>query len=310
MSPFRKGKSSASNNILNNQDIIDRIIMNALSEDLNPCFNAGSEKPSLDKNNFIDVTSDSIFEDETGTGIIIAKSSGVISGVSVASRVFELVDDDLRIDVLLLDGKRFQGGQEVIRVRGRIRSILRAERAALNFLCHLSGIATEVSKLVMLLEGSGIRILDTRKTLPGLRLLEKKAVRDGGGANHRMGLYDMVLIKDNHIDGAGSISEAVKRVREKFGNRYKIEVETRNIEEVKEALRCEVDRIMLDNMSDEQIKEAADIIDGRCEIEVSGNITPERLRSLKKLKIDFVSFGYITSSSPHADFSLYVKSNM
>lgn len=287
--------------------VIDSVIINALNEDLDPLFQKVGLKSAFDPEGLVDVTSDSIFSEEAARGYIVSRSEGVLSGVDVVERVFELIDDDLTVNVFIKNGQRYVYDQIILTVTGRVRSILRGERTALNFLCHLSGIATEVSKLVKILEGTEIRVLDTRKTIPGLRMLEKKAVLDGGGFNHRMGLYDMVLIKDNHIDGAGSIWEAVKRVRSRYDNKYKIEVETRNLDEVREALDCRVDRIMLDNMDDASLKKAVELVNGRCEIEVSGNLTPERLKSLRNLKIDYVSFGYITSSSPHADFSLYIE---
>ena len=157
-----------------------------------------------------------------------------------------------------------------------------------------------------ILQGTGIKILDTRKTLPGLRILEKQAVVHGGGQNHRMGLFDMVLIKDNHIDAAGSITEAVNKVRSHWGNRYKIEVETRTLEEVKEAFSCGVERIMLDNMKRGLIKKAAELVKDACEIEVSGNMDIKKIKALRKIAIDYISAGYLTYASGQSDFSLKI----
>jgi nicotinate-nucleotide pyrophosphorylase (carboxylating) len=185
--------------------------------------------------------------------------------------------------------------------------MLIGERTALNFLGHLSGIATKARRLVQILNDPRIRILDTRKTLPGLRVLEKQAVVHGGCSNHRMGLYDMVLIKDNHIDGAGSITEAVHAVRKRYTDRYVIEVETRNIQEVEEAVSAGADRIMLDNMDISLIRKALRMIGGRVEIEVSGNIDEHNIARLRGLDIDFVSMGSLTYGAVHADFTLMLK---
>jgi nicotinate-nucleotide pyrophosphorylase (carboxylating) len=217
------------------------------------------------------------------------------------------VDPDLSVTLLVSDSDSFSEGDTVASVRGNIRAILAGERTALNFLGHLSGIASRVGKLVELLEGTGIRILDTRKTLPGLRFLEKEAVLHGGGTNHRMGLFDMVLIKDNHIDRAGSIEAAVQAVRNRHGREYKIEVETRTLAEVSEAVRAGVDRIMLDNMDAATVEKACAIINGTVEIEVSGNMNREKIMSLRHLPIDFVSMGSITYSAGHADFSMTLE---
>ena len=206
------------------------------------------------KPDLIDVTSDAIFEEEEIEASVIAKSNGILSGSIALTKVFEFVDSDLYLTFYKKDGEPFHKNEKIVSLNGRIKSILKGERTALNFLGHLSGIATEVNKLVQILEGTGITILDTRKTLPGLRELEKNAVVHGGGKNHRMGLFDMVLIKDNHIDAAtgkpetgipaGPIAAAVKKVRSIYGKRYKIEVEARSDSEIEEALLSEVDRIM------------------------------------------------------------------
>ena len=217
-----------------------------------------------------------------------------------------MIDPGVSVRFTLADGQVFTRGDVVAGVEGTGASILMGERAALNFLGHLSGVATATRRYVDRLRGTGIRVLDTRKTLPGLRLLEKRAVVHGGGCNHRMGLYDMVLVKDNHIDAAGSITEAVRRVRDRHGNTLPIEVETRNLKEVREAAGLCVDRIMLDNMGRRAMKRACAAAGGRAEIEASGNLTLRRVRRLRRLPLDFISVGTITSTPGHADFSLLV----
>ncbi len=287
-------------------DDVDLIIAIALCEDLGDnlqrCFNHFVKHGTITGS---DITGEAIFAPESISDFrVVAKSEGILSGSKVFKRVFGILNKDIKTTFVKSDGSSFKIGDEICRIKGPTVDILKGERTALNFLGHLSGIATEVSNLIKITGYTGIKILDTRKTTPGMRLLEKEAVRHGGGYNHRYGLYDMVLIKDNHIDVAGSITEAVNRVRDKYGNKYKIEVETRNTKEVKEALECKVDRIMLDNMSIAEIKEAVELIKGRCEIEVSGNMNAEKINDLKGLKIDFVSLGYITYNVRRVDFSM------
>jgi nicotinate-nucleotide pyrophosphorylase (carboxylating) len=291
----------------------DLIIRVALSEDLSPESLAAVEREAralVSSDSFIDVTSDAIFGDERGKARVVAKSEGIVSGALPFRKVYVLVDEDVEVSFPIGDGEDFRRGDVVAELKGRIGSILKGERTALNFLGHLSGIATEVSSLVRLLEGSGVGILDTRKTLPGLRELEKRAVVHGGGQNHRMGLYDMVLIKDNHVDAAGSMTEAVRRVRARYGERYKVEVEARTLREVQEALSLGVDRVMLDNMPDRMIARAARAArsarcgGGRVEIEVSGNMDAARIRKIRRLPVDFISVGYVTHSAAQSDFSM------
>ncbi len=284
---------------------LDYIVACALAEDLSGDFSRVQQALMEGKQPaFEDVTSSSIFSDERTEARIIARSIGVLSGVRVVRRVFKMIDAGLEIDFTLEEGKEFHRNDVIARIKGNVCSILMGERAALNFLGHLSGIAATTRKFVRALEGTGIVVLDTRKTLPVLRMLEKEAVVHGGGKNHRMGLYDMVLIKDNHIDAAGSIKNAVGKVRSKYGDRYKIEVETRTLGEVEEALDEKIDRIMLDNMKRATIRKALKIVRGRVEIEVSGNITLEKIDELKDLDIDYISAGSITYAAEHADFSL------
>jgi nicotinate-nucleotide pyrophosphorylase (carboxylating) len=294
---------------------LDAIIKHALSEDLCEDFGAGftalieGKKPKLR-----DVTSDALLGDEgaeTGEvcrAQVTAKSDGILSGSTPFQRVFQILDPTLRVNIIIKDGDSFSKGDTIANLKGRLRTILAGERTALNFLGHLSGIATTVQEYVRALSDERIRILDTRKTIPGMRALEKHAVVHGGGMNHRMGLFDMILIKDNHIDRLSSIEEAVRRARATHAKTYLVEVETRTLDEVKRAVGAEVDRIMLDNMSIEMIKEAVRIIDGRAEIEVSGNIDLEKASQLRSLPIDFISVGSITNAAGHADFSLIVQS--
>ena len=287
---------------------LDVVIKHALAEDLCEDFQVGFQALLAGRHtSFSDVTSDALFADETADVLVHAKSEGVLSGSNPFRRVFNIVDPSLTVSFSIRDGQPYSAGDAVVSLHGRIHSILAGERTALNFLGHLSGIATRVRELSECLEGTDIRILDTRKTLPGLRSVEKEAVVHGGGGNHRMGLFDMVLIKDNHIDQAGSITKAVQVVKKHHGSRYRIEVETRTFAEVEEAVRAGVDRIMLDNMDAAAVEKAASLINGRAEIEVSGNIDREKLMSLRALPIDFISLGSITYAAGHADFSLTLE---
>ena len=287
---------------------LDLVIKHALAEDLCDDFSEGfASLLDHDRASFSDVTSDAIFGNEKADVAVVAKCDGVLSGLKPFHRVFAIVDPALSIDMHMEDGHSFSCSDIVATLQGSMRSILAGERTALNFLGHLSGIASRVRELNDLLKGTDIRILDTRKTLPGLRSIEKEAVLHGGGMNHRMGLFDMVLIKDNHIDRAGSIDKAVRAVRKRHGNAYKIEVETRTLDEVQQALQAGVDRIMLDNMDEEGIGEACNVIHGRVEIEVSGNMDREKLIALRHLPIDFISMGSITYAAGHADFSMILS---
>lgn len=286
---------------------LDVLIRFALAEDLVPGF--GGMLPQLlagDELPLTDVTTDPVFSDQALRARISARSAGILSGARVLDRVFEIIDPSVKVQWLVNDADAFTGSDVVARLTGTAGSILKGERTALNFLGHLSGIASMTRRFADLLADTPTRILDTRKTLPGMRLLEKQAVVHGGGTNHRMGLHDMVLIKDNHIDSAGSITAAVEKVRALHGSRFRIEVETRDLEEVREASGLGIDRIMLDNMSKRTMRAALDIIGGRAETEASGNMTLERVRRLRRLGLDFISAGCITSCAGHADFSMTV----
>ncbi|HCS20410.1 MAG TPA: carboxylating nicotinate-nucleotide diphosphorylase [Bacteroidetes bacterium] len=243
-----------------------------------------------------------------GSAQMIIKEAGVLAGVELSELVFRLSDPELKCEILIGDGSPVKPGDIALRVSGSVHSILRTERLVLNLAQRLSGIATRTRQLNELIKGTGCRLLDTRKTTPGLRLLEKWAVRVGGGENHRIGLYDMIMLKDNHNDYAGGISAAVNRtalyLKEK-GLNLKVEVETRNLDEVKEALNTgKVDRIMLDNFDVDALKEAVAFIDHRVETEASGGITESTIRAYAETGVDFISVGALTHSVKALDISL------
>jgi len=248
----------------------------------------------------------SIPEGTMGKAKLLVKQTGIIAGVNVALEVLNLVDSAINTTVFIGDGTAIKPGDIVLMASGSVHSLLKAERTLLNFIQRMSGIATMTHQYTELLKGTRTQILDTRKTTPGLRLLEKEAVRIGGGVNHRIGLYDMIMLKDNHIDYAGGITAAVTKTKtylKTHGLNLKIEVETRNLEEVKEALSCDVDRIMLDNYTPEQIREALKIINGRCETEASGGITLQTVRRYAETGVDFISVGEITHHIQSLDLS-------
>ncbi len=250
-----------------------------------------------------DVTSEAIFGDEIYSYKLVAKESGILCGIEIFKEVMKKIDKRVEVKEHFSDRSRINRGDIIAEVSGPVVSILKGERTALNFLSHLSAIATKTSLFVNE-SGGRVKILDTRKTIPGYRELQKYAVRCGGGENHRMGLHDMVMIKDNHADAAGGISAAVRRVREKWGERFRVEVEARNLGEVKEALSTGADRIMLDNMSNEDMKKAVEYIAGRAETEASGNMSLERIRGVAETGVDYISFGELTNSVKAFDFSL------
>jgi nicotinate-nucleotide pyrophosphorylase (carboxylating) len=253
--------------------------------------------------NIGDITSEAIFSDELYSYKLIAKDSGILCGIDIFSDVMKYVDETITVKKMFNDRDTINKGDIIADISGHVISILKAERTALNFISHLSAIATKTALFVEESKGH-VTILDTRKTLPGYRELQKYAVLCGGGKNHRMGLYDTVLIKDNHSDAAGGITPAVERVKARWGNKYKIEVEARNISEVKEAARCNVDRIMLDNMSNEEMKEAVDYLDGKIETEASGNMNLQRIHDVSLTGVNYISFGELTNSVKAFDFSL------
>ncbi len=252
-----------------------------------------------------DVTSQAVTPEGQASATLWSKDVGVLAGEEVFAAVFHAVDPGTTVEFALHDGAGLDQGRRVATVRGSALSLLSAERTGLNFISFLSGIATATRALVALSHASGKAVvLDTRKTLPGWRALSKYAVTVGGGRNHRQGLYDMILIKDNHVDSAGSIAEAVGRVRARWGNRFTIEVECRNGAEVADALAAGADIIMLDNMEAPAIGEEVRRIGGRARVEASGNMTPARIPAVSAAGVDFISVGSITHSVRSFDFSL------
>ncbi len=251
-----------------------------------------------------DITTNNLIDpNENKTAQLIAKAEGVIAGLPVAEMVFRKFDKNLEWNELLPDGSLVVPGDVIAEFKGNYRALLTGERKALNFLQRLSGIASYSHLCKIETEGTKVEILDTRKTLPGYRHLDKYAVRMGGASNHRFGLYDMVMIKDNHIKVAGGITEAVEAIRKKIPKSIKIEVETTTIEQVKEALAADVDIIMLDNMSSSMMKECVKIIDRRAKIEASGNMTIKRIRKVANTGVDYISIGALTHSVKALDIS-------
>ena len=275
-----------------NKIYVDNLIKTALLEDINYC----------------DVTTDYLIPaEQMGKGKLVAKAEGILCGVEVAARVFELIDSDIKIKILIKDGESVKYGDEIMRLEGRTASLLKGERTALNLIQHMSGIATAANQATKLVEGTNASIADTRKTLPGMRPLQKYAVMTGGAKNHRYNLSDAAMLKDNHIDAAGGITAAVTALRKKIGLMTKIEVETRNLDELKEALAVGADIIMLDNMSPELMKEAVEITNGRAVLEASGGITNETLRAVAESGVDIISIGALTHSVKAFDISMYIK---
>jgi nicotinate-nucleotide pyrophosphorylase (carboxylating) len=251
-----------------------------------------------------DVTSEAIIPADTQIQAqIVAKQAGVIAGLDVAQAGFLLVDESFNFTAQVSEGQWVEAGEVLAQVAGPARAMLVAERVALNFLGRMSGIATFTRQFVDAVEGTGTVILDTRKTVPGLRLVDKLAVQRGGGQNHRMGLYDMILIKDNHIDFAGSLPEAVRRAR-KGNNDLEIEVETRTLAEVAAALELGVERILLDNMSLEEMRSAVQLADDRAKLEASGNVDLQRVRQIAETGVDYISIGALTHSVRVFDVSM------
>ena len=252
-----------------------------------------------------DVTSQAVAPDGQTTATLWSKDTGVLAGQEVFAAVFRAIDSGTRVQFALPDGALLTPGERVAEVRGKALALLSGERTGLNFISFLSGIATSTRAFVESARASGHAvILDTRKTLPGWRALSKYAVTVGGGSNHRQGLYDMVLIKDNHVDSAGSVQEAVRMVRQKWGKRFRVEVECRTPAEVTAALAAGVDMIMLDNMDAEAMGREVRRIGGRVKVEASGTMTPERVPAVSAAGVDFISVGAITHSVKSFDFSL------
>lgn len=238
--------------------------------------------------------------------LIRAKQHGVVSGLAVAATVFRALDEDVNFEAAVAEGSTVDSGTIVATVHGSARSILTAERTALNFLGRMSGIASLTRQFVDCVAGTSAKILDTRKTVPGLRAIDKLAVQHGGGHNHRFGLYDMILIKDNHIDHAGSLTRAVELARS-AGTKLEIEVEARTLKDVEDAIALGVTRILLDNMSAEMMSEAVSLSGGRAQLEASGNVNLATVRRMAETGVDFISVGELTHSARVFDFSLIVK---
>ena len=267
----------------------DKLIREALCEDIS------SE----------DVTTNSVMKEAVmGEVDLLCKEDGVIAGLEVFERVFHLLDENVKVELYCKDGDKVKNGQLMGKVTGDIRVLLSGERVALNYLQRMSGIATYTNSVSALLEGTKTKLLDTRKTTPNMRIFEKYAVRVGGGYNHRYNLSDGVLLKDNHIGAAGSVTKAVQMAKEYAPFVRKIEVEVENLDMVKEAVEAGADIIMLDNMTTEQLKESIDYIAGRAEIEVSGNVTKENIARLTGLGVNYVSSGALTHSAPIMDLSM------
>jgi nicotinate-nucleotide pyrophosphorylase (carboxylating) len=256
-------------------------------------------------------TAATVPEGAQGSAMVVAKEDLVLAGLAAAGAVLRACDPELEVQLLGPDGRRVRPGEPVLRASGKLAAILTGERTALNFLGHLSGVATLTRSFVDAVQGTGARILDTRKTTPGWRRLEKEAVRAGGGYNHRMGLYDFVLVKDNHIAAAGGITAAVTRVRESQARSLPVEVEVTSLAELEEALALGVERILLDNMSAERMAEAVrrahELGEGRPQLEASGNVTLENVRVVAETGVDWISVGALTHSARSADLSMRVE---
>lgn len=273
--------------------MIDEIIRNVLHEDI-----GDGDHSSLA----------CIPENATGVAKLLVKDSGLLAGVELARRICEIFDPKLKFEELISDGSAVEPGQIAFYISGSARSILSVERTVLNFMQRMSGIATQTNRLVKLLEGTNCRLLDTRKTTPGIRYMEKWAVRIGGGQNHRFALYDMIMLKDNHIDFAGGIEPAIKRTHEylqRTGKDLKIEIEVRNLEELQEVLNVGmIDRILLDNFTIDKLYKAVEMVGGKYETEASGGITGDTLRVYAETGVDFISVGALTHSYKSLDLSL------
>ena len=274
------------------QELIDELIRLAFSEDIGDGDHT---------------TLCCIPDSEMGKQKLLIKETGVLAGVDIARRVINYFDPELKITTYIEDGTEVKPGDVAFVVEGRVQSLLQVERTMLNIMQRMSGIATTTRRYVQLLEGTGTRVLDTRKTTPGMRMIEKEAVKIGGGVNHRIGLFDMILLKDNHVDFAGGIEQAITRAKDYLqakGKDLKIEIEVRNMNELREVLRVGgVDRIMLDNFSTELTREAVQLIDHRYETESSGGITIDTIRSYAECGVDYVSVGALTHSVKGLDMS-------
>lgn len=276
-----------------NNELIDSLIEIALNEDI-----GDGDHTTL---SCIDNTL-------TGKAQLLVKEDGILCGIEVAKKIYQKFDPELKIEVFIQDGAPIKKGDIAFTIEGKTVSILQTERLVLNFMQRLSGIATQTNNYVKLLEGTNTKILDTRKTTPGLRLLEKYAVKTGGGYNHRIGLYDMILIKDNHIDYAGGVKQAISKTKEYLKDKGKdllIEVEARNFDEIKEILEFDnIERILIDNFTPEETVDAIKLINGKCSTESSGGITKKSIRAYANAGVDYISIGALTHQIQSLDLSL------
>ena len=270
---------------------VDDIIKNAIKEDIN----------------YLDISSAYVLdENERVNAYFVSKADGILCGIDVAMRVFELLDDTFEYKKLKNDGDEIKKGDVIVNFSGKGVLLLQGERTALNLIQHMSGIATMTNRAVKAVEGTGASIADTRKTLPGLRALQKYAVTCGGGRNHRFNLSDAAMLKDNHIDAGGGIEKTVGMLRRKIGHTVKIEVETRDLDEVREAVKAGADIIMLDNMGVETMREAVKIIDKRALTEASGNVTLDNIAEVGKAGVDIISMGALTHSVKAFDITMKI----
>lgn len=274
-----------------NQFYVDNLIKTALLEDIN----------------YVDITTDYLIpEDQENEAKFLAKADGVLCGIEVALRVFTLIQPDFQYEVFIHDGEKVKKGDIIAKIKGKTRTILKGERTALNLLQHMSGISSMTNRIVKIVEGTNASIADTRKTLPGMRPLQKYAVTVGGGKNHRFNLSDAAMLKDNHIDAGGGITNAVTKLRTKLGHMAKVELEVRTLDELREALSVDVDVIMLDNMDNDTMREAVKIADGKALLEASGGITEETIRGVAETGVDIISIGALTHSVKAFDISLKI----
>lgn len=274
-----------------NQFYVDNLIKTALLEDIN----------------YVDITTDYLIpEDQENEAKFLAKADGVLCGIEVALRVFTLIQPDFQYEVFIHDGEKVKKGDIIAKIKGKTRTILKGERTALNLLQHMSGISSMTNRIVKIVEGTNASIADTRKTLPGMRSLQKYAVTVGGGKNHRFNLSDAAMLKDNHVDAGGGITNAVTKLRTKLGHMAKVELEVRTLDELREALSVDVDVIMLDNMDNDAMREAVKIADGKALLEASGGITEETIRDVAETGVDIISIGALTHSVKAFDISLKI----
>ena len=274
-----------------NQFYVDNLIKTALLEDIN----------------YVDITTDYLIpEDQENEAKCLAKADGVLCGIEVALRVFTLIQPDFQYEVFIHDGEEVKKGDIIAKIKGKTRTILKGERTALNLLQHMSGISSMTNRIVKIVEGTNASIADTRKTLPGMRPLQKYAVTVGGGKNHRFNLSDAAMLKDNHVDAGGGITNAVTKLRTKLGHMAKVELEVRTLDELREALSVDVDVIMLDNMDNDTMREAVKIADGKALLEASGGITEETIRGVAETGVDIISIGALTHSVKAFDISLKI----